>query len=54
MPGEDGLDQLAVHAIVVDNQNFNHTLASQAEMRSASRLAGCQNLQIQPNTGDAG
>jgi hypothetical protein len=37
MSGEDGLDQLAVHAIVVNNQNFDHTSASRAEMRGTAR-----------------
>jgi hypothetical protein len=36
MPGENGLDQLAVHAIVVNHENFDHASASPAEMRRAS------------------
>jgi hypothetical protein len=28
MSGKDGLDQLAIHAIVVDNQNLDHLSAS--------------------------
>jgi hypothetical protein len=49
MPGEDGLDQLTVHAIVVDNQNFDHISTSRTGTRGVSRL---DIPQIQPNTGD--
>jgi hypothetical protein len=48
MSGEDGLDQIAVHAIVVDNQKLDHISASRTEM--GARL---DTSQIQPNTGDA-
>ena len=51
MSGEDGLDQLAVHAVVVDNQNLDHIAASRTGMHGSARL---DNSQIQPNTGDAG
>jgi hypothetical protein len=51
MSGEDGLDQLAVHAIIIDNQNLDHTSASPAGMCCAPHR---DNSQIQPNTGDAG
>ena len=35
MSGKNGLDQLAVHAIVVDNQNLDHLSASWAGMYGA-------------------
>jgi hypothetical protein len=35
MSGKYGLEQLAVHAIVVDNQKFDHISASQAGMSGA-------------------
>jgi len=41
MSGEDGLDQFAVHAIVVDNQNLDHISTSRTGMRGAPCLAGC-------------
>ena len=50
MPSEDGLDQLTVHAIIVDNQNFDHFSTSRTGTRGVPRL---DIPQIQPNTGDA-
>jgi hypothetical protein len=51
MSGEDGLDQVAVHAIIVNNQKLDHASAPPAGIRSAPRR---DNSQVQPNTEDAG
>jgi hypothetical protein len=51
MSGEDGLDQLTVHTVIVDDQNLDHHSASRTEMHGTV----CRyHVRIQPNIAHAG
>src|SRR6185295_11318127 len=50
MSGENGLNQLAVHTVIVDNENLDHRSASRTEMPGAVAL---DRSEIQPNTAHA-
>ena len=38
MTGQDGLEQVAIHAIVIDDKDFDHSQSSRTGMHGASRL----------------